>query len=104
MVASHRVRKCAADDIPAFLLILRPKFSVEVAALWFTVLLVSVPSLTVYANGYTQFGVRYYIQVFPFVLVLMAFEPLDQFAKILIVASVLLTTYGAMVVRVWGFA
>ena len=37
-----------------------------------TALLVSIPSLLCYANGFEQFGTRHYLQVFPFLLVLMA--------------------------------
>jgi hypothetical protein len=66
------------------------------------------PALLWYANGFVQFGLRFYVQVFPFLIVLMALGAqelgLDQMGKILIVASVILVAYGVWHIRTLGFA
>src|SRR5208282_4820979 len=67
--------------------------------------LVSVPSLLHYANGWEQFGTRHYIPAFPFLLVMMAIgmrRRADQLSKILIGVSVILVAFGVWHVHLWG--
>lgn len=66
----------------------------------------AIPSLTCYASGFVQFGARYYVQVFPFVLVLMAFAAkrnFDQLARVLIVISMASVAFGVWHIRTWGY-
>jgi hypothetical protein len=92
---------------PAFVLALRPSFKrLEVAALGVAALLVSIPSLFHFTNGFAQFGTRFYITTFPFMLVMMALgmrRRTDQLAKILIVTSIVLVAFGIWHVRLYGF-
>ncbi len=91
---------------PAFVLALRANFLRPVSVLLaMAVVLGMLPALLVYANGFTQFGCRYWVQVFPFMLALMALgvpRPLDQFSKILIVASVLIVAFNVWQIRTMG--
>lgn len=93
---------------PAFVLALRASFKrLAVAAMGLAAVLVSIPSLLCYANGFAQFGTRHYIPAFPFLLAMMAMgmpRKTDQLAKILIVASVALVGFGVWHVHVWGLA
>ena len=69
-----------------------------------TAILVSIPSLLCYANGFEQFGTRHYLQVFPFLLVLMAMgmrRP-DRLTRTLIIASIMFISFGVVYVRIWG--
>jgi hypothetical protein len=94
---------------PAFLLALRPNFRRAIPLL---ILLAAGfcmgPALFWYANGFMQFGTRFYVQVFPFLVVLMALGAqefgIDQMGKILIVISVILVAYGTWHIRTLGFA
>ena len=94
---------------PAFLLALRPSFRKVIPLL---VLLAAEfcmgPALLWYANGFTQFGLRFYVQVFPFLIVLMALGAdeagIDQMGKILIVISIVMVAYGTWHIRTIGFA
>jgi hypothetical protein len=92
---------------PAFVLALRPSFKrLEVAALGIAAALISIPSLFHFTNGFAQFGTRFYITTFPLLLVMMALEMrrrTDQLAKILIVASIVLVSFGIWHVRMYGF-
>jgi hypothetical protein len=94
---------------PAFILALRPSIKQPVNALmWLAAILTMLPSLMVYASGFVQFGTRYYVQVFPFLLVLVALgvgtgRRLDQLSKILVVASILLVAFGTLHIRTIGF-
>jgi hypothetical protein len=74
--------------------------------LWVAVLLGSAASLSVYANGFVQFGTRYWIQVFPFLLVLIALgtgKRADQLTKVLIIASILIIVFSVWHIRTIGF-
>ncbi len=92
---------------PAFVLALRPSFKrLEVAALGIASVLVAVPSLLFFANGYAQFGTRLYITIFPPLLAMMALgmgRRADQIARILIVASIVLVSFGIWHIRMYGF-
>ena len=58
-----------------------------------------------YASGFAQFGTRYYLQIYPLLLVLMALgmkRRVDQMSKILIVASVALVVFGVWQIRGLG--
>ncbi len=91
---------------PAFVLALRPSFRRPIPLLLaLATVVVSIPSLTVYASGYAQFGTRYYLQVYPFLLVMMALgmrNRVDQLSKILIVVSVFLVSFGFWQIRGLG--
>lgn len=66
----------------------------------------AIPSLTCYANGFVQFGARYYVQVFPFVLVLMGFAAkrnFDLLARLLIVISMASVAFGVWHIRILGY-
>lgn len=92
---------------PAFVLALRPSFKQRIMPLLLLAALAgSLPSLTVYASGYVQFGARYYIQAYPFLLAMMAMgmkRRADQLSKILIVTSIALVAFGLWQVRTLGF-
>jgi hypothetical protein len=91
---------------PAFVLALRPSFRRPIPLLLALITaLASVPSLCWYASGFSQFGTRYYIQVFPFLLALMALgmkQRVDQMSKVLIVVSILLVSFGIWQIRGLG--
>lgn len=87
---------------PALVLALRPSlFLGETLLLWAAVILAMGGAMLVWANGFEQFGCRYWIQALPFLLLLMSKEPLEQMGKILIVASILITTVGTLQLRGW---
>jgi len=89
---------------PALLLALRASWRQrETWLLWAAVGLGMAACLTVYSNGQVQFGCRYWIQVLPFLLLLIhRGGELDQMGKGLIVASILLMAYGMLVIRFYG--
>jgi hypothetical protein len=75
---------------PAFLLALRPNFRRAIPLLVLLAAGFSMgPVLLWYGNGFEQFGMRFYVQVFPFLMVLMALGVqqlgIDQMGKILTV-------------------
>ncbi len=62
--------------------------------------------MLVYANGFVQLGTRYYTEVYPLLLVLIALgvpPRVDQLTRILIVASMVLVAFGIWQVRTIGF-
>lgn len=78
----------------------------ETWLLWTAVTLGMAACLTVYANGFVQFGCRYWIQVLPFLVLLMARGMrgrTEQLGKVLLVASVVLTVGGTWIVRHYGW-
>ncbi len=91
---------------PAFVLALRPSFKrLTIAMMGLAAVLVSIPSLLCYANGFAQFGTRHYIPAFPFLLVMMAIgmpRRTDQLTKILICVSVFLVAFGIWQIHIWG--
>ena len=90
---------------PALVLAFKANFAkLDAALLLLTAFLVSIPSLLCYANGFAQFGTRHYLQVFPFLLVLMAkgMRHPDRLTRILITVSVIFITYGVFHIRIWG--
>jgi hypothetical protein len=92
---------------PAFVLALRPSFLKPLPALVLAAaVLSSGPSLLVYASGFAQLGPRYYVQVYPFLLTLIALgapRRLDQLTKILIVISIALVVFFTWQVRWYGW-
>ncbi len=103
---------------PAFLLALRAKFwttsvssggtytsslstyTTLVAAM---AILSALPVLFYVGNGMTQFGTRHFVEVFPFLITLMAMGgELDQMGKALIVVSVILIGVGIYSIRTVG--
>jgi hypothetical protein len=93
---------------PAFILALRAQLRRPLVALmWLSCLLASVGVLTFYANGTVQFGPRFYIQIFPFLLCLMAMgmpRRMDQLSLVLILLSILLVGGGMWDIARSGFA
>ena len=93
---------------PAFLLALRPALSRPMTLLmWLAAALSMGGVLLYYANGFQQFGTRFYVQAFPFLLVLMALgnrRRADQLTRLLIAASMVLVAYGVWHIRLFGFA
>jgi hypothetical protein len=94
---------------PAFVLALRPSFIRPLPALVLAAaILSSGPSLLVYASGFAQLGPRYYVQVYPFLLTLIAMgigrgaKP-DQLTKILIVVSIIFVIFFTWQVRWYGW-
>lgn len=92
---------------PAFALAFRSSFRrIETHLLWIAAVAGSIPSLLCYATGYAQFGTRHYIQVFPFLLVLMALgtsRRADQLTKVLIAISIFLISFGVWHIKMWGY-
>ncbi len=94
---------------PAFILALRPSLKRAAPVLiWLAAILTMGASLTVYASGFVQFGPRYYVQIFPFLLVLVALgvgagKRVDQLTKILILASMFIVVFGVWQIRTIGF-
>ncbi|MDO8432174.1 MAG: hypothetical protein Q7S58_07155 [Candidatus Binatus sp.] len=93
---------------PAFVLALRPSFRrLTISTMFVASVLVSIPSLLCYANGFAQFGTRHYIPAFPFLLVMMALgmrDRTDQLARILITASIIIIGCGVWQIRMWGLS
>lgn len=94
---------------PAFVLALRPSFLRPLPALVLAAaILSSGPSLLVYASGFAQLGPRYYVQIYPFLVALIAMgigknaKP-DQLTKILIVVSIVFVTFFTWQVRWYGW-
>lgn len=91
---------------PAFVLALRASFKrAETMAMGAAAILISIPSLVCWANGFSQFGTRHYIQAFPFLLVMMVLgmeRKTDQLAKILICISIVLVSFGMWHIHEWG--
>jgi hypothetical protein len=92
---------------PAFVLALRPSFLKPLPVLVLAgAALSSGPSLLVYASGFAQLGPRYYVQIYPFLLTLIALgapRKLDQLTKILIVISIALVVFFTWQVRWYGW-
>lgn len=93
---------------PAFILALRARVRRPlVPAMWLCCLLASAGVLMFYANGAVQFGPRFYIQIFPFLLCLMALgmpRRIDQLSLALILISILLVSGGMWDIARSGFA
>ena len=86
---------------PAFIVACAAPFSsTRVILLWASVLLVMIPSMFVFTNGQEQFGFRYLIIAYPFLLLLMAKGWTGgQLDKVLVVMSIILTSCGIYELR-----
>ncbi len=85
---------------PAFLLALRASLKDRrILLLWSAVILEMSGALCVWSNGVAQWGARYWIQAYPFLFALMARQPVDQMAKVLIVASIAMNVFAMWYVR-----
>ena len=82
---------------PAFLLA-KPSPFLAMAAL------TSILPLTVYANGFSQFGARYYVESFPFLIAAMTSRKLSKSGKALIAASIVLSMSQTLIVWFYGLA
>ena len=106
---------------PAFLLALRapwrrggdfwncaegmPVWDWQVPLLWAAVVLGMGAAMLTYAAGAVQFGARYWIQVYPFLLALMVKGWTgDGLDKALIVVSIVLIAWGMYAIREYGGA
>jgi hypothetical protein len=91
---------------PAFLLAIDAPATLINLLLAGASLAVMIPSLLVYANGFAQFGARYWTIAYPFLFVLMAMScrnGISRLGKTLIVASVILVGVGTWQVRRFGW-
>jgi hypothetical protein len=80
-----------------------PRASGDVIAVAAMAILSALPVLLYVGNGMTQFGTRHFVEVFPFLTVLMAMGgELDQMGKVLIVTSVALIALGILSIRWYG--
>lgn len=94
---------------PAFLIALRGGGDRNFrCVLWLMAVAASIPCLTVYAWGYWQFGYRYAIQLYPFLLGLMALRAdkhrLDWLDKLLIIVSVILVQLSTLAIHQYGLS
>jgi hypothetical protein len=64
--------------------------------------LASILPLIVYASGFAQFGVRYYVESFPFLIASM--NESEASTRRLIVVSVILSMAQTLIVWRWGLA
>ncbi|HVB79844.1 MAG TPA: hypothetical protein VNE82_07835 [Candidatus Binataceae bacterium] len=92
---------------PAFVLALRPSFLRPTTILVaLAAALCAGPGMLWYANGFAQLGARYYVEVYPFLLTLIALgapRKLDQLTKILIVVSIVFVVFFTWQVRWYGW-
>lgn len=89
---------------PAFLISLRAKITKENLFLFAYVGAALIMPALCWNNGCAQFGCRYWIQVYPFLILLISKTELDRLAKILIVLSVVFCISGSLIVRFYGWA
>ena len=92
---------------PAFILALRPSFRRLPAVLMALAILIGItPVMLFFGSGASQFGARHFVQIYPFLLVLMAMgvpRRMDQLTRILIGASIFCVAWGIWHIRVFGF-
>jgi hypothetical protein len=92
---------------PAFVLAVRPSFLRPSAALVaLAAALCAGPIMLWYANGFAQLGTRFYVEIYPFLLTLIALgapRKLDQLTKILIVVSIVFVAFFTWQVRWYGW-
>ena len=92
---------------PAFVLALRPSFLRPTPALVaLAAALCTGPIMLWYANGFAQLGARFYVEIYPFLLTLIALgapRKLDQLTKILIVVSIVFVAFFTWQVRWYGW-
>jgi hypothetical protein len=92
---------------PAFLLALRPSFRrLTPTLLAIATLIGMTPVMLFFGSGASQFGARHYVQIYPFLLVLMAMgvpRRVDQFTRILIGVSIFFIAYGIWHIRIYNF-
>jgi hypothetical protein len=87
---------------PAFLLALRARKGS--GFLWAGLAAALVGPALFYANGWIQYGCRFWIQGYPFLFALMARQPLnDRLARVLIVLSVVFCGLGMWAIHHGGF-
>ena len=75
-----------------------------VIAMWLATLLVAIPSLLYFVNGYSQFGMRHALDFEPFLLVLMTLYLRERFplwARALFVYSIVVGAWGVWFWRVF---
>jgi hypothetical protein len=83
---------------PLLLVVLWPRDKPVIhRALWLTIALVAIPSLLYQNSGWVQFGYRFSLDYFVFLLMLVAIggRPLTVLAKTLIVLGIVINLFGA---------
>ena len=88
---------------PALFLALRAKLTRENICYWAAIVLSMAAALCVWANGFEQFGARYWIQALPFFLALMAGIKVDRLTRGLIILSILLIAAQGTIIRIYGW-
>ena len=92
---------------PAFILALRPSFRrLDATLIAIATLIGMTPVMLFFGSGASQFGARHFVQIYPFLLVLMAMgvpRRMDQLTRILIGASIFCVAWGIWHIRVFGF-
>jgi hypothetical protein len=92
---------------PAFILALRPSFRrLNAVLLGLAAVIGSIPVMLFFGSGASQFGARHYVQVYPFLLALMALgvsRRVDQLTRILICMSIVFVGFGIWHIRIFGF-
>jgi hypothetical protein len=99
------IGQCVLLTSPAFLLAFRSSIrDYGTWLLWIAVVLSMSASMLVWSNGQMQFGCRYLIQAYPFLIALISRGwRKDQLARALILLSLLLTASGTAVIRLYGW-
>ncbi len=104
-IGGHGLALWFTTPILAFLAWPRDKPAIH-RALWITVALVAIPSLLYQNSGWVQFGYRFSLDYFVFLVMLVAIggRPLNALAKILIVLGIAINLFGAYTFdRDWSY-
>lgn len=88
---------------PAFYCALAGRLDRAAALLWAMALAVMIPSLIHYANGFDQFGVRFWIMAYPCFLALLCRARFDSLTRAAIIASIVLVGLGTWQAHAAGF-
>jgi hypothetical protein len=92
---------------PAFILALRPSFRrLTTTLIGIGALVGMTPVMLFFGSGASQFGARHFVQIYPFLLVLLAMgvpRRVDQLTRILIGVSIFFIGFGVWHIRVIGF-
>ncbi len=75
-----------------------------VQACWLGIVVAMIPIITYYGIGWIQFGYRYALDFLPLALLLAARgfpNPMSRLSKGLVLASVAVSTWGAIILLIW---
>ena len=104
-ISGHGLAMWVTTPILLFLVWPRDKPAIH-RALWLTVALVAIPSLFYMNSGWVQFGYRFSLDYFVFLIMLLAIggRPLNALAKTLIVIGIVVNLFGAYTFeRNWSY-